>query len=54
MNHQHTTVGKVLAAVAICFTVAGAAATFAAAAPVAHSVVASGTAIPNGQPDPNG
>jgi hypothetical protein len=53
--NQHITVRKVLAAVAICgFTAAGAAATFAAAAPVTHAVVASGTSIPNGQPDPNG
>ena len=54
MNHQHTRVRKVLAAVVICFTAAGAAATFAAAAPVAHAVVVSAISIPNGQPDPNG
>ncbi len=54
MSHKHTTVRIVLAAVAICFTTAGATATVAAAAPVGHAVVASGTYNPNGQPDPNG
>lgn len=54
MNHQRTTVRIVLAAVAICFTAVGATATVAAATPVPHAVVTSGTYIPNGQPDPNG
>lgn len=54
MNHKFTTVRVALAAVAICFTATGATAAVAAAAPVAHTVVASGTYNPNGQPDPNG
>jgi hypothetical protein len=54
VNHQRTTVRITLAAVAICFVAAGATAPIAAAAPAAHAVATSGTANPNGGPDPNG